>query len=253
MEYVSRSELGWPASAAPSQTDPVLGVKVHYEGTPVPEVEHSKCAGRWTAIRNSHLANTAEGYSDVAYNWAVCNHGVIFEGRGLGKRTGANGSQPLNRSHYAILWMGGTRGVVTPSAKAVTALQEVIRYLRGHGTGKEIKGHRDGYATACPGDALYALVKAGKLEPAPKPTPIYAPYPGRSFFKLGRTSKLITAMGKRLVANGYRGYRQGPGPTFTLADKRAVTWFQKKQGWSGEDADGIPGPETWKRLKVPKV
>ena len=37
---------------------------------------------------------------------------------------------------------------------------------------------------------------------------------------------------------------------FTLADKRAVTWFQKKQGWTGSDADGYPGPETWKRLKV---
>lgn len=253
MEYVSRKELGWPASAAPSQTDPVKGVKIHYEGTPVPEVEHSKCAGRWTAIRNSHLANKAEGYSDVAYNWAVCNHGVIFEGRGLGKRTGANGSQPLNRSHYAILWMGGTKGVVTPSAAAVTAIQEVIRYLRGHGTGTEIKGHRDGYATACPGDPMYALVKSGKLEPqAPKPAPVYAPFPGDRYFFYGRTSKLVTEVGRALVRAGYKGYKIGPSPVFGPADRRGIKWFQEQRAELRGDADGHFGPLTWKLLKVNK-
>lgn len=86
----------------------------------------------------------------------------------------------------------------------------------------------------------------------PRPTPVYAPYPGLAFFKLGRRHALITELGRALVKAGYKGYKQGPGPTFTLADKRAVTWFQKKQGWSGSDADGVPGPETWKRLKVAK-
>lgn len=165
MDYVSREELGWPPSAAPSQAVSVAGVKVHYEGTPVPVVAHSKCAGRWTAIRNSHLANPTEGYSDVAYNWAVCNHGTIYEGRGWGKQTGANGSQALNRTHNAILWMGGTTGVVTPSGEAVASIKELIRYLRSKGAGTDILGHRDGYATSCPGDAMYSLVKSGKLEP----------------------------------------------------------------------------------------
>lgn len=253
MEYVSRKELGWPASAAPSQTDPVKGVKIHYEGTPVPEVEHSKCAGRWTAIRNSHLANKAEGYSDVAYNWAVCNHGVIFEGRGLGKRTGANGSQPLNRAHYAILWMGGTKGVVTPSAAAVTAIQEVIRYLRGHGTGTDIKGHRDGYATSCPGDALYALVKSGKLEPqAHKPDTVLAPFPGDRYFFYGRTSKLVTEVGRALVRAGYRGYKVGPSPVFGPGDRKGIKWFQQQHAELRGDADGHFGPKTWKLLKVRK-
>lgn len=254
MKYVSRTELGWPASAAPNQVGKPLGVKIHYEGAAVPNVEHSRCARRWSGIRDAHLNHPTEGYSDVAYNWAVCNHGVIFEGRGLGKQTGANGSQALNRTHYAILWMGGTSGVVTPSPAAIKSIQGVIRHLRSNGAGKEIKGHRDGHATACPGDAMYTLVKSGKLEPAkaptPTPTPVYAPYPGDKYFHIGRRSKLVTELGKALVRAGYNGYRQGPGPTFTVADKRAVQWFQKRQGWSGSDADGIPGRETWKRLKV---
>lgn len=164
MKLITRTQLGWPPSAAPSQTGQI-GVKVHYEGTPVPKVDHSKCAGRWTAIRNSHLANTKENYSDVAYNFAVCQHGYVLEGRGIGFRTGANGNQELNRKHYAVLVMIGSSGDTQPSEAAITALREVILYLREHGAGNEIKGHRDGYATDCPGDALYALVKSGKLEP----------------------------------------------------------------------------------------
>lgn len=168
MKLITRRDLGWPPSAAPLQTGQPEGCKVHYEGTPVPAVSHDRCAARWTAIRNSHLANTAENYSDVAYNFAVCQHGYVLEGRGIGRRTGANGNQELNRKHYAVLVMIGSSGDTEPSPAAVTALREVIQYLREHGAGREIKGHRDGFATSCPGDALYDLVKSGALEPEVK-------------------------------------------------------------------------------------
>lgn len=84
----------------------------------------------------------------------------------------------------------------------------------------------------------------------PKPAPVYAPFPGDKYFFYGRTSKLVTEVGKALVRAGYKGYKVGPGPVFGPADRRGVQWFQKKQGWSGSDADGHFGPETWKRLKV---
>jgi hypothetical protein len=51
----------------------------------------------------------------------------------------------------------------------------VVFYLRDHGAGNEIKGHRDGYATSCPGDALYALVKSGQLEPQEDEDPTVNP------------------------------------------------------------------------------
>jgi hypothetical protein len=94
-------------------------------------------------------------------------------------------------------------------------------------------------------------VWAGK--PVPKPTPVYAPYPGASFFRLGKKSALITAMGKRLVAEGYKGYKKGPGPEFTRADMAAYSWWQKKNGYKGADANGIPGAKTWALLRVPKA
>lgn len=257
VEFISRKELGWPVSAAPAKTRETRGCKIHYEGTKVPSMDHSKCKGHWTSIRNSHLANKAEGYSDVAYNLAVCQHGALLEGRGTGFRTGANGNQALNADHDSIVVLVGTE-YKTVGAAVVAGLKEGISRLRAAGAGKEIKGHRDGFATACPGDALYALVKSGKLEPGkatstpPKPKPVYAPFPGTGFFKVGRNDPIVTAVGKRLVANGYKGYKVGPGPQWTAADKKAYAWWQRKLGYSGADADGVPGKTSWDKLHVPK-
>nr|WP_233841792.1 peptidoglycan recognition family protein [Streptomyces microflavus] len=172
MKLVTRSQLGWPASAAPSQST-TRGVKVHYEGTPVSIrllTDHDACIAEWKAIRRSHLANTVENYSDVAYNYAACPHGYLLEGRGLRRRTGANGNQALNQAHYAIVGLLGSSGLTEPPELMLSAIRDGIDLLRKNGAGSEIKGHRDGYATACPGGPLYAWVQAGAPRPvAPKP------------------------------------------------------------------------------------
>ncbi|WP_406188995.1 peptidoglycan recognition family protein [[Kitasatospora] papulosa] len=168
MKLVTRAQLGWPASAAPSQTS-TKGVKVHYEGTPVSTrllTDHTACVDEWKNIRRSHLANKAENYSDVAYNYAACPHGYLMEGRGLGKRTGANGNQALNQGHYAILGLVGSSGLMQPTDAMLDAIRDGIDLLRKNGAGSEIKGHRDGYATTCPGGPLYAWVQKGAPRPA---------------------------------------------------------------------------------------
>lgn len=74
-------------------------------------------------------------------------------------------------------------------------------------------------------------------------------FPGRDAFKIGKSHPAVTVLGQRLVAHGYsKHYKVGPGPTFSEADRKNVQDFQKAQGWTGSDADGYPGPETWKRL-----
>lgn len=254
MKWVSREDLGWPESAAPDQAS-TLGVKVHYEGTEVDCDEHADCVALIKAIRISHLANKKENYSDIAYNLGACRHGYVFELRGKGKRTGANGDQPLNKAHYAVLALLGSKGDTEPTEEMVQAIKDAIAYLRKNGAGKEIKGHRDGYATSCPGEPLYKLVKSGALEPgaakpAPKPKPHYAPYPGSSFFRLGKKHALIEAMGKALVKAGYKG-SYTPTPDFTRADLKAYAWWQRKLGYSGPEADGYPGQKSWDKLKVP--
>lgn len=175
MKLVTRAQLGWPASAAPSQTT-AKGVKVHYEGSPVSTrlaTDHDACLAEWKNIRRSHLANTAENYSDVAYNYAACPHGYLLEGRGLRRRTGANGNQALNQGHYAIVGLVGSSGLTEPTDAMLSAIRDGIDLLRKNGAGPEIKGHRDGYATACPGGPLYAWVQKG----APRPTGTSTPTP----------------------------------------------------------------------------
>ncbi|WP_354596855.1 peptidoglycan recognition family protein [Streptomyces sp. JL1001] len=177
MQLVTRQQLGWPASAAPSQPT-AKGVKVHYLGSPVSTKllgDHKECVALWKDIRRSHLANKAEGYSDVAYNYAACPHGYLLEGRGLRKRTGANGNQALNIAHYAIVGLVGSSGLTEPPDLMLSAIRDGIDLLRKNGASTEIKGHRDGYATACPGGPLYAWVQKGAPRPATptpsKPTP----------------------------------------------------------------------------------
>ncbi|MER7400690.1 peptidoglycan-binding protein [Streptomyces sp. NPDC000151] len=80
----------------------------------------------------------------------------------------------------------------------------------------------------------------------------YERFPGGGFFQAGAHSPIITAMGKRLVAEDCSHYEDGPGPYWTEADRRSYAAWQRKLGFSGKDADGIPGKVTWERLKVPK-
>ncbi|MET9108926.1 peptidoglycan-binding protein [Streptomyces zhihengii] len=89
--------------------------------------------------------------------------------------------------------------------------------------------------------------------PAPPAPPRYEPFPGAAFFQVGRRSAVVTAMGKRLVAEGCGRYEVGPGPSWSEADRKSYAAWQRKLGYSGSDADGIPGKTSWDKLKVPNV
>ncbi|MGW6920857.1 peptidoglycan-binding protein [Streptomyces sp. NPDC054950] len=110
------------------------------------------------------------------------------------------------------------------------------------------------------GDGVYRRVRArgtvlGFGRPAYKaaPKPVtYAPFPGAEYFRKAPRSALITRMGKRLMAVGCGAYKSGPGPQWTDADKASYAKWQRKQGFTGTDADGWPGKSTWDALKVPK-
>ncbi|MFJ4692853.1 peptidoglycan-binding protein [Streptomyces sp. NPDC088766] len=103
-------------------------------------------------------------------------------------------------------------------------------------------------------DELLALARAAlNLPTPPKTTPPPATpvpaFPGRKYFALGQSNKYVTQLGKQLVKRGYgRYYSVGPGPKWSESDRRAVAAFQRAQKWTGADADGYPGPETWRRL-----
>ncbi|GGQ57263.1 peptidoglycan-binding protein [Streptomyces flaveolus] len=81
--------------------------------------------------------------------------------------------------------------------------------------------------------------------------PALAPFPGATFFHKGQRSPVIASMGKRLVTEGCGKYRTGPGPEWTDADKQSYAAWQRKIGFEGAEADGIPGKTSWDRLRVP--
>ncbi|MFG3038287.1 peptidoglycan-binding protein [Streptomyces sp. NPDC048330] len=75
------------------------------------------------------------------------------------------------------------------------------------------------------------------------------PFPGAAKFGPGANNAYVTQLGRLLVDRGGRKfYSQGPGPKWGEADRRATQAFQLAQGWKGKEADGIPGPDTWKLL-----
>ncbi|MCP3760151.1 peptidoglycan-binding protein [Streptomyces sp. TBY4] len=92
----------------------------------------------------------------------------------------------------------------------------------------------------------------GTPVPPPPATGGYEPFPGAAFFAAAPHSPVVTAMGRRLVAEGCSAYAQGPGPQWTEADRRSYANWQRKLGFTGSDADGLPGRTSWNALKVPR-
>ena len=266
LKLVTRSQLGWPASAAPTQTS-TKGVKVHYEGTEVSTrllTDHAACIAEWKAIRKSHLANTKENYSDIAYNYGACPHGYLLEGRGIGKRTGANGNQDLNKAHYAIVGLVGSEGLTQPTDAMLGAIRDGIELLRKHGAGTEIKGHKDGYATACPGPKLYAWVQKGAPRPAGTVTETAPAKPKVSLAHIiyaarhdpaaaqGHTTHKaeVLTVERALKAEGLLPSQYVDGSFGTKTITAYARWQRSPAGggYTGDDADGIPGEKSLKLL-----
>ncbi|WP_187368307.1 peptidoglycan recognition protein family protein [Nonomuraea terrae] len=142
------------------------GVKVHYTGgrvDPMIVTDHGGCVDLVRAIQAYHMERN--GWIDLGYSFVVCPHQKVFEGRGLHRLPAANGPG-LNVGHYAVLGLVGESGLVEPPDGILHGILDTIAYIREEGfAGKEIKGHRDGYATECPGAHLYAWIRNG----APRP------------------------------------------------------------------------------------
>jgi hypothetical protein len=168
MRLVSRAEWGAREYRQPSggtlYSGARRGVKVHYLGTPYSDRPHEQCAAYVRQIQAQHM--DGNGWSDIGYSFAVCSHGYVYEGRGLRRRNSANGSTTLNNQDYAVCALVGSTGLTVPTDAQLHGLRDAIDYCRTEGpAGGWLGGHRDGYATSCPGDWLYAWVHRG----APRP------------------------------------------------------------------------------------
>ncbi|MDQ0992022.1 peptidoglycan-binding protein [Streptomyces sp. V3I7] len=145
-----------------------------------------------------------------------------------------------------------------PAAQLAAAERVSAAICRAHGwSAASVIGHKEWTrrkidpSFSMPGMRTRIEARLG-VKPVPAPQ-AYAPFPGAAFFVPGRRSALVTAVGERLVAEGCGRYTVGPGPVWGEADVLSYAAWQRRLGYVGAAADGIPGRASWDRLRVPVV
>lgn len=140
------------------------GVTLHWEGPHMGVFPHTRCAEKVRSIQAFHR-DTRE-WADIAYNAVVCPHGAVFEGRGPGVKSAANGNGEDNDDWYAVCYLGGTGDGFTDAGKG--GMIAAVAWLRRDGdAGPRVNGHRDHKSTDCPGPAIYEWLNEHDWNPEP--------------------------------------------------------------------------------------
>ncbi|MCX4729752.1 peptidoglycan recognition protein [Streptomyces sp. NBC_01363] len=162
----------------------VRAVFIHHTDTP----NGYDCANVPRTLRNLYTGQTRDrSWGDLGYNFLVDKCGTIYEGRAggadrpvVGSHTlgfnqgtagiaaigtfGAGASVPAAMEHaIAALaaWKLGLSGIDAADKVRLTSTNGKSRYAKGTSAEFDaISGHRDGFATNCPGDALRARLPA---------------------------------------------------------------------------------------------
>ena len=163
MKLVTRVEAGlrppkkvYPANMVNPSTGHWNGPNVTVHGQTT--FDHSRCAAVWRGVQAFHM--DSRGWNDIAYNFGICQHGYVFEGRGLNVRNGANGTNEGNKTSHCLMMMAGPDNPFNAAEKA--AFRDCVKYVSDHTNAPySAIGHRDWHSTDCPGDARYAWIKGG--------------------------------------------------------------------------------------------
>lgn len=175
MQLVTRSAWGAraPKQRTPLNPSQLIGVAIHYTGMDSDEQsDHLNCASRVRGIQRFHMNPEPQGrgWSDIAYNYLVCKHGYVYEGRGYGYRSAAQGTNAGNDGYHAVCFLGDdTKGRDDVTDDGRRALGEITRSIMLRSNTSQGLPHSAFHDTACPGDDLRTWVKAkGWLPPQPK-------------------------------------------------------------------------------------
>ncbi|WP_420833952.1 peptidoglycan recognition protein family protein [Streptomyces antarcticus] len=148
-EWGAKPWNGTPNSVALSQRTEFF---IHYDGA-----DHIDRTGPSVpqAIERGHLG---QGWAGIGYSFVVDQAGNVFEGRGWSLQ-GAH-CPGHNVTGFGVqIAVGGDQ---EPSAKALAAARALYdEACRKTGRTLAKRGHKDGFATECPGGRLYAWVQAG--------------------------------------------------------------------------------------------
>ncbi len=155
------------------------GFTIHWNGPAARCVghAHSRCEGFWEAVRRYHV--DTKGWSDIAYSFGVCPHGVRFTGRGWDKSQFANGADQVghddggDRYWYTVLTFLGEGEVPTP--EMVEGVRELIGEGRASGRcGMRVLPHNAFKRKTCPGTEFTLHAKAWDNQPLEDDMPTLA-------------------------------------------------------------------------------
>lgn len=190
----------WGGDSVPPRSGPAYGV------VQLAFVHHTVGANDYTPEQSASIVlgiakyhRDTNGWNDLGYNFLVDQYGQVFEGRAggvdqpvvgaqaqgynnqstgvavLGTYTGVPISEPAMAAVAQLLgWKLSLHGV--PCEGGLTVISgggELNRYRAGTPVQMQrISGHRDGDATECPGNALYAQLPALRSRAAALAGPI---------------------------------------------------------------------------------
>lgn len=170
---MSPVNLGFPLSGVSTNIEPE-GITLHYGGPShwnganrksgalfAKSTNHKRCP---TVVRSWHSYHLSKGWAALAYTSVVCPHGTVYEGRGKGRRTAANGTSEGNLRSYAVCYLAGDDDPLTDEAKRafLSEQKRLVTKLRWV--------HRQWKDTDCPGKPIEAWKATGWRAPTTTPT-----------------------------------------------------------------------------------
>lgn len=262
MRYLTRSDWGARApKSVPTHFSTVNYVFAHDTTGVTLGADQSV---QWVRnIQNFHM--DSNGWADIAYSFLYDSYGSIFEGRGWGV-VGAH-TLNYNSQGHGFAFLGDGDHELT--LEALESLRWLIAESdRRYGT-KPIRGHRDVFATHCPGDWLYGRLGSLRDGPVPLPPgPIVLPSPvptSDDYYSVevmvtqlpvlmkGSQGQHVKLLESLLVANGQslpnsfytvNGQQRPDGGFGQEVFDQLFDWQRK----AGLGTDGVCGEKTWRRL-----
>ncbi|ROP33921.1 glycoside hydrolase domain-containing protein [Couchioplanes caeruleus] len=168
-----------PRPSANPEWNPVGGVFIHHRG-PGPVIGNGdydtevECQMDIAAVYLDHAQGT-EFEGDIAYNFFVCPHGNIYEGRGY-ERGEANSPGYVTRGTESIGRNAGFYSICalmnsnhTAREPLLRAYRDLIRHLREEAprrAGTMILPHSHEHDTECPGNLLMYARQGSTIDPA---------------------------------------------------------------------------------------
>jgi len=136
------------------------GYVLHHNGPPADCLDrpHTRCVAYWAAVRSFHMAAppNGQGWSDIAYSFGVCPHGMRLTGRGWNKNQFANGTDlvgtndgPDSEWYTVLVFIGIGEAPTDQMVNAVIALID-----EGRNSGRcanRVLPHNAFKQKACPG------------------------------------------------------------------------------------------------------